>query len=107
MQRSIHEIIAEQSLDRLYEKSMKEKLYPNDPLTPRESEVATMFAIGYDKNQIAEELNISSLTARTHIKAVYVKLNVHSRPELFSVFIIRLINRYRKPVKMEKLFSTT
>jgi len=107
MQRSLHEIIAEQSLERLYEKSMKEKLYPNDPLTPRESEVATMFSIGYDENQIAEELNISPETIRTHLKAIYVKLNVHNRHELFGVFITRLLNRYRKPVKIgQELFNT-
>lgn len=50
-------------------------------LTRRESEVLALLAQGTDYKGIARELVISPETARTHIKNVLIKLDLHSRPE--------------------------
>lgn len=52
-----------------------------EPLTPREQEVLTHTAQGKSSAAIAEELNISLLTVRTHLRNILAKFNVHSRLE--------------------------
>lgn len=51
------------------------------PLTARELQVLCLLAIGLKSTEVAEELVISVGTARTHIKNLYRKLNVHNRAE--------------------------
>lgn len=48
-------------------------------LTPREAEVAHLAAQGYDNRHIAELLYISEQTVKTHMKNIYLKLEVHNR----------------------------
>jgi DNA-binding CsgD family transcriptional regulator len=50
------------------------------PLTPRELEVLTWVAGGYDLRRIAEELVISPATVRTHLRNALRKLHAHNRP---------------------------
>jgi DNA-binding NarL/FixJ family response regulator len=50
-------------------------------LTPREHEVLTLLAQGFDQNQIAARLFISEKTVETHIQRVLAKLDVHSRAQ--------------------------
>jgi len=50
-------------------------------LTERESEIIRLLAARLSSREIAEELTISANTARTHIKNIYSKLNVHSRAQ--------------------------
>jgi LuxR family maltose regulon positive regulatory protein len=50
-------------------------------LTRREKQVLDLLAAGQTSTQVAEELFISVGTARTHIKNIYQKLNVHNRVE--------------------------
>lgn len=57
-------------------------------LTPRQHEIMTLFAHGYDIPAIAKKLYISENTVRTHTKKLYLILNVHSKRE-----IIELINK--------------
>ncbi|MBW4438456.1 MAG: hypothetical protein KME04_15050 [Pleurocapsa minor GSE-CHR-MK-17-07R] len=52
-----------------------------DALSPRELEVLRLLADGLESNEIAERLVIAVDTARTHIKNIYSKLDVHSRWE--------------------------
>lgn len=52
-----------------------------DMLSPRELEVLRLLADGLESNEIAERLFIAVDTARTHIKNIYSKLDVHSRWE--------------------------
>lgn len=59
-------------------------------LSARESEVFFLLAKGKDAQSIADELFISFNTARTHIRHVYAKLDVHSKHEL-----IELVDRER------------
>lgn len=53
-------------------------------LSPRELEVLVLLAKGRSMNHIKEELVVSEGTAKTHIRHVYRKLNVHSRHELIE-----------------------
>jgi DNA-binding CsgD family transcriptional regulator len=53
-------------------------------LSARELEVMHLYAQGRSANWIAEKLVISSNTVRTHLRAVYGKLDVHSRQELLD-----------------------
>lgn len=57
------------------------------PLTAREREVLKLIAQGFAYKQIADQLDISLNTARTHLRSLYLKLHIHSRcdPRLYSV----------------------
>lgn len=58
---------------------------PNSPplekLTPRETELLTLFSRGHSYKSAARELGISPLTVGDHVKAIYRKLEVNSRSE--------------------------
>jgi DNA-binding NarL/FixJ family response regulator len=58
---------------------------PLDVLSPREREVLVSMAEGKRGTQIAEELQISADTVRTHTRSIFSKLEVHSRLEAVSV----------------------
>ena len=52
----------------------------NQPaLTDRELQVLDLLAAGQRNKEIAATLSISEDTARTHIKSIFVKFNVHDR----------------------------
>ncbi len=51
-------------------------------LTARERLVATSVAAGWDPRQIAEQLGVAESTIRSQLKAVYVKVGVHSAADL-------------------------
>lgn len=51
-------------------------------LSAREADVFLIMAKGKDAQAIAQELSISYNTARTHVRNIYTKLDVHSRSEL-------------------------
>lgn len=53
-------------------------------LSTRELEILDLFAQGRSANWIAEHLTISKNTVRTHLRAIYSKLDVHSRQELLD-----------------------
>lgn len=54
-------------------------------LTPREREVLVALARGRSARYIADTFVVSKETARTHIRHVYRKLEVHSREELLDL----------------------
>ena len=54
-------------------------------LTAREKQVLGLMVSGLDRNGIAEKLNQSPNTVRTHIRNVIVKLNCHSAIEAVAV----------------------
>lgn len=54
-------------------------------LTPRESEILALLAEGRSVPVVCERLVISEGTARTHVKHIYQKLNVHNRQELLDL----------------------
>lgn len=52
-------------------------------LTNREKDVFGYLLQGYMVPQIAEILEIKYFTAKVHVKKIYKKLEIGSRPELF------------------------
>ncbi|MBW7885975.1 MAG: tetratricopeptide repeat protein, partial [Caldilineaceae bacterium] len=52
-----------------------------EPLTTRERQVLRLLATGLSSTEVARELVISVSTARSYIKQIYRKLDVHSRAE--------------------------
>lgn len=54
-------------------------------LSARESDVLELLVVGKDAKAIADELYISFNTVRSHIRRIYVKLDVHSRQELLAL----------------------
>jgi DNA-binding CsgD family transcriptional regulator len=53
-----------------------------DSLTDRQREVVKQIALGKDNQQIADELEISVMTVKTHLKTIFLSLGVHHRTEL-------------------------
>ncbi|MFR8047470.1 MAG: response regulator transcription factor [Eggerthella lenta] len=53
-------------------------------LTARELEILDLFAQGRSANWIADNLTISKNTVRSHLRAIYTKLDVHTRQELLD-----------------------
>lgn len=64
-----------------------QKLALDYGLTPREAEILGLIAMGRSAKYIAEELQISYNTTRTHIKHVYEKLNIHTKQELIDLVL--------------------
>ncbi|MGE0590401.1 MAG: response regulator [Cyclobacteriaceae bacterium] len=56
----------------------------NSPLTNRERQIIQFIAKGWTYSQIAEELGIAKETSKTHIRNIYVKLNVSSKSEAIA-----------------------
>lgn len=54
-------------------------------LSPKETEVMTLFAKGRSAARIQEELFISKGTVSTHLRHIYQKMDVHSKQELLDV----------------------
>ena len=53
-------------------------------LTPRQAQVAEGVAHGLSNDAIAERLSISSATARTHLRNIFMTVNVASRAQLVA-----------------------
>lgn len=54
-------------------------------LSPRETDVLKLLARKRTVGQIQNDLMLSKDTVKTHVKHIYRKMNVHSRPELFDL----------------------
>ncbi len=57
---------------------------PHYGLSARELEILGLFAQGRSANWIADSLVISKNTVRSHLRAIYTKLDVHTRQELLD-----------------------
>lgn len=53
-------------------------------LTPSEGRLVEMLLNGLETGRIAQILNVSNETLKTHLKHIYCKMNVKSRGELFA-----------------------
>jgi DNA-binding NarL/FixJ family response regulator len=53
----------------------------SSPLTKKETAVLEILAEGKTRNSIAQLLNIESETVKTHVRNIYIKLDVHSKEE--------------------------
>jgi DNA-binding NarL/FixJ family response regulator len=58
---------------------------PGEGLSPRESEVLKLLAEGKPNKLIGAALDISEVTVKSHVQAVFKKLNVLSRTEAIAV----------------------
>ena len=56
---------------------------PAEVLTKRETEITQLLLEGYSSPQIADILAIRPSTVKVHIRNIYEKLAINSRPELF------------------------
>jgi len=63
---------------------LAERLASED-LTPREREVLQLLAQGRSNKLIGAELSISEVTVKSHVQALFRKLNVLSRTEAIAV----------------------
>lgn len=80
----IHPSLTRQLID-LYLKQSQPPATPGErppDLSPRETEVLRLVALGYSAQQIAKELGISVSTVETHRNHVSEKLGLHGRAEL-------------------------
>ncbi|NTU89881.1 MAG: hypothetical protein HGA54_08300 [Actinobacteria bacterium] len=66
-------------------KKKREKLAHDYNLSPRQEEVLALLAKGHDTKYIEDKLYISNHTAKSHIYAIYQKLDVHSRQDLIEL----------------------
>ena len=57
---------------------------PMSMLSPREREIARMVALGYPNKTIASVLDISSWTVASHLRRVFMKLQVTSRTAMIT-----------------------
>jgi len=65
---------------------------PSSPLTPRQLEVLGLLAQGLAPQEIADELSISVYTVRSHLRAVFERLEAHSQSEAVAkAFKLRLL----------------
>ncbi len=54
-------------------------------LTPREAEVLKLLAEGKPNKLIAAAMSISDVTVKSHVRAIFTKLNVVSRTQALTV----------------------
>jgi DNA-binding NarL/FixJ family response regulator len=71
------------------ERASKGEAVPDDPLTPRETEIVKLVAEGRGNKEIAELLVISTKTVERHRANVLEKLGMHDRVELTRYAIRR------------------
>jgi DNA-binding NarL/FixJ family response regulator len=68
-------------LMRAYVRAPAEQLPLHHGLTPKEMEVLAALAKGLRVRQVAQTMDVSENTVRTHVKHAYSKLNISSRAE--------------------------
>lgn len=54
-------------------------------LTPRQQDVLNLLAQGYPNKTICNQLNLSEATVKTHLRALFSILDVHTRTQCVSV----------------------
>ena len=57
---------------------------PMSMLSPREQEIARMVALGHPNKTIASVLDISSWTVASHLRRIFIKLQVSSRAAMVT-----------------------
>lgn len=62
-------------------------LDPSVSLTAREEEVLVLLTKGFSNKEIADHLNLSTETVRSHLKNIYTKMHVRSRAEAVAHYM--------------------
>jgi len=60
-------------------------------LTKREWELIKLLSEGYSNKVAADKLNVTYFTINQHLKNIYKKLHINSKPELVSWFLSRRV----------------
>jgi DNA-binding NarL/FixJ family response regulator len=89
--------VAQSMVQRMYleengpgaDKAPPESLKWLKTLTKREREIFTLIATGYENEEIADKLGLAVQTVKNQVSAIYSKLEVKNRFEIF-----RLANRW-------------
>jgi len=76
----------------LFSKSEYTKIAEELALSPRESQIVGQVLSGYSDKQIAQNLEMAVPTIRTHLKRLFLKLDVNDKHEL----IIHVFSQFRK-----------
>lgn len=74
-------LIARKVIQKFHQKKDQSEL---SRLSQREQELLRILSLGYRYKEIADQLNISIETVRTHIRNIYEKLQVQSRTEAIN-----------------------
>jgi DNA-binding NarL/FixJ family response regulator len=91
--RAVHLAVSGQpTFSRINQAERAERSYPTDlaQLTEREVEVLRRLSEGYTNPAIAEALQISVATVRTHVRRIFQKLDVHSRRDLLGMRVTQV-----------------
>jgi len=67
-------------------RQMMPKSQRENPLSEREQEVLNLLALGHTNKEVAQKMNVSPLTVKTHIFNIYQKLHVSTRIEAINKF---------------------
>ena len=70
-------------------------------LTEREIQIAILVAQGHPTKRIADRLHISEWTVSTHLRRIFVKLNVNTRAAMVSRFAAIINNAWQIPATHE------
>lgn len=62
---------------------------PSVSLTTREEETLVLLTKGYSNKEIADHLNLSIETVRSHLKNIYTKMHVRSRAEAVAHYMTK------------------
>lgn len=60
-------------------------------LTPRQAGVVEGVVCGFGQRRIAREMKIAEATVRTHLRAAFMRLKVHSQVELIAEVLRRMV----------------
>ena len=63
---------------------LKDGALDQSPLTPREREVLSLLARGFQKRKIAETLLLSPGTVKKHLRNIYIKLDAHNKVQALT-----------------------
>ena len=91
----IGSVVFTDSLLRMNSSTAVSAQLPNWGLTEREAEVAELVQQGQSNKQIADRLNISTNTVKTHLSAIFAKSGFHSRFELIAAGNRNLVSNSR------------
>lgn len=77
-----------------------------DALTPRQRDVVELVAAGNDNQQVADELNISVLTVKKHLGAIFKSLDIHHRTELTARWHQSILFTYLEEANLSRQIFT-
>ncbi|MFN7014913.1 MAG: response regulator transcription factor, partial [Bacteroidia bacterium] len=77
--------IARKSLQMLSKSKVESKKSENSILTDREMDILKGLIEGKDYKELANEINLSPYTVRTHISNIYKKLHVNNKTQAIKI----------------------